>query len=475
MADANVLNDFPDRLSPMLVKELRQGMRAKTFVSLFLALQVFLLLILLISFSAAGLANNEAGTTISGIVFLFYALAVLVVQPLRGMGALSGEIKSNTIDMMVLTRLDSWRIVGGKWVALLAQSALILVATMPYLVLRYFFGGMNLFAELTLLLLIFILSAGLCALTVGLSASGAIISRLLPIAGTIAMVFGIFGTCFDRSAMKELLEGLSMTTATQRYVILSMVLLTIYLAWLALSVGASQIAPMAENHSTRRRVIGLAMTIAAGLLAWRADFNSEAFIFLMLVVVGPILIVTLGEGQQLIPRHCQPFVKYGLLGRIAGRVLYPGWVCGVPFVILLLTITTVIFYLFHRHEKTLDSEDLLVSLSIINGLIFPRAVMVGWIHKVKQVLPMYLLIGVSSGLAGVIIYAMAESTKAPAVMAVFSWIPAVNLFWGMDRSSDRETAMAVGCACLALYLMLLLITALMRFHKVRSIEADAAA
>ena len=33
------LSDFPDRISPMLVKELRQGMRAKTFIVLFLALQ----------------------------------------------------------------------------------------------------------------------------------------------------------------------------------------------------------------------------------------------------------------------------------------------------------------------------------------------------------------------------------------------------------------------------------------------------
>lgn len=29
------LNDFSDRLPPMLVKELRQGLRAKTFVGVF--------------------------------------------------------------------------------------------------------------------------------------------------------------------------------------------------------------------------------------------------------------------------------------------------------------------------------------------------------------------------------------------------------------------------------------------------------
>ncbi len=36
---ADRLADFSDRLSPMLVKELRQGLRAKTFVIVFLLLQ----------------------------------------------------------------------------------------------------------------------------------------------------------------------------------------------------------------------------------------------------------------------------------------------------------------------------------------------------------------------------------------------------------------------------------------------------
>ena len=47
MADVNHLTDFPDRLSPMLVKELRQGMRARGFTMLFLIFQCLLAFILL--------------------------------------------------------------------------------------------------------------------------------------------------------------------------------------------------------------------------------------------------------------------------------------------------------------------------------------------------------------------------------------------------------------------------------------------
>ena len=143
------LTDFSDRISPMLVKELRQGLRAKTFIVVFLSLQVFLAVML---FSAgAASTSDHVGTVISGIIFTFFAIAVLVVQPLRGTGALSSEVKGNTIDMMVLTRLSAWRIVFGKWVAIVSQSALLLSTIIPYLILRYFFGGMNLLGEMVFL------------------------------------------------------------------------------------------------------------------------------------------------------------------------------------------------------------------------------------------------------------------------------------------------------------------------------------
>ena len=98
-----------------------------------------------------------------------------MVQPLRGISAVATEIKQNTIDLMVLTRLSAWRIVWGKWCAIMGQSALILLAILPYLILRYFFGGMQLFAEMALMLYLFVLSGALTAFTVGLSAVGSVL------------------------------------------------------------------------------------------------------------------------------------------------------------------------------------------------------------------------------------------------------------------------------------------------------------
>jgi len=163
------ISDFSDKLNPMLVKELRQGLRRSGFVILFISLQAILAFILLFT---AGFASSEnAGHLLSRTFFFLFSCAALIVQPLRGISALSSEIKADTIDLLCLTRLSTWRIAFGKWISLVGQSALILTAIIPYLIFRYFFGDMQIFSEIMLLFSIFIASATLTACTVGLSST----------------------------------------------------------------------------------------------------------------------------------------------------------------------------------------------------------------------------------------------------------------------------------------------------------------
>ena len=114
---------------------------------------------------------------------------------MRGINALSSEITGNTIEMMVLTRLSAWRIVFGKWIAIVSQTALILVTIIPYLILRYFFGGMILAGELVFLALMFLTSMSLTAVMVGLSGNSTKLVRLFPILGIIFWRMSVRDTC----------------------------------------------------------------------------------------------------------------------------------------------------------------------------------------------------------------------------------------------------------------------------------------
>ena len=77
MNKADHISDFPDKLNPMLVKELRQGLRGLGFVALFIAIQAFLCLILLIT--SATESQENVGNLISRIILFFFSIAVLVI------------------------------------------------------------------------------------------------------------------------------------------------------------------------------------------------------------------------------------------------------------------------------------------------------------------------------------------------------------------------------------------------------------
>jgi hypothetical protein len=476
------LDEFSDRISPMLVKELRQGLRAKTFVIVFLGLQALLAVVLL---SAIGAASPErAGQTVSTVIFFFFSLAVLIVQPLRGIGALHNEIKGNTIDLMVLTRLGAWRIVLGKWVAIVSQSALLLTAIAPYLILRYFFGRMNLFAELNLLALVFIGSAVFTALTVGLSAIPSILIRgLLPLIFAVYLGGGIFAISFEsRGGFSELIEFCSLQETGSGWVLLGGLVAAAYFGWSALALGASMIAPMAENHSSVRRLVALAAVGAFAIVAAIADFSREALGPILLLFCAPAIAIALTEPLQLLPPVCRPFLRFGAAGKLAGRFFYPGWPSGVLFTGLLIALGTFVI-LNHMsasrpHGWHFEPRFQIMMLGSLGTLLLPGLVMRMFPRKLPQTFAIYLLIlailiAIAIGLAVV-----AEEVSDDSFLWAFAWVPPVqfNLLAEVRQTtaSDFLPLLVTGMATCALYYLGLLLCAVRNFHLIREVEAEAA-
>ena len=110
--------DFSERLSPMLVKELRQGMRSPVFVWGLIVMNVFLSVNVWLTM----VEPEESG--LHRAFFGAFCALVCGLLPLRAAGALHDELKGNTIDTLIMTRLTGWRITLGKWVAIVAQQLL---------------------------------------------------------------------------------------------------------------------------------------------------------------------------------------------------------------------------------------------------------------------------------------------------------------------------------------------------------------
>lgn len=436
--------DFPDRLSPMLVKELRQGLRTRSFIGVFLTLQIVLGIILLGAGTAA--TSDQAGSTISNIIFIFFSIAVIIIQPMRGMTALSAEIKSNTIDMMVLTRLSAWRIVAGKWSALVSQSALIMVTIIPYLILRYFFGGMNLIGEVVMLILIFISSATLTAITVGLSASPSVILRsILPMVGIplgayAALMMILFS---GMGGSGSVFDFFSLESTESKIAISLYITACVYYGFFLLSIGTSLIAPHAENYSTLRRVIACFVTIAAAVIGVIFCDDVDVMLVVYYLIFAPIFTISLTEFGTLVPPVVHQFNRYGMIGRLLGIFLLPTWATGVFFCYLLTFIAGI--SLFFVRDSYINNDSIIVGMGLISGMVFPALL----VNLFKMYGPSrvsnYILFSVASGIIALTLMGIAESLSNKAFLWLFVWIPPVSMIM-TDGGGINDDALLVATA-----------------------------
>ncbi|MFY7817846.1 MAG: hypothetical protein ACOVRB_05710 [Akkermansiaceae bacterium] len=464
------LNDFSDRLPPMLVKELRQGLRARTFVGVFLGLQLFLGVVMLFATTASGL--DGAGEAVSRIIFLFFSLAVLVVQPLRSINALHTEIKSTTLDMMVLTRLNARRIVAGKWASIVGQTLLLFVSIVPYLILRYFFGGMNLFAELLALGSIFLFSACLTAFNVGLSSNAAIIVR-----GIVPLIIAVFIFGFLMAMVGEFddfLEFFTLADPDSIAIYWGLLLGSVYLAWIVFGIGVSAIAPAAENHSSLNRIVTLVMMAIAGLILYLAHADAIIIPFIIGAVAFPGLLASLTEANGLLPRVTLPFVRRGAVGKFFGLFLYPCWTSGVHFSALLCLLVLAIggFVANTTASYRFGEEEFVVLCSLIGSALFPALFLAFFQKRIQNRLGLYLAILIASFGLMLALVAVAESTNADSSMWLFAWLPPVHLYL-IDNAASDTVVMMTSLVVTSLYMGILLIHAWSRYKVVRQAEKEA--
>jgi hypothetical protein len=318
--------DFPDWLPAMLVKELRQSLRAKGFVGLFLLFHLVAVLVFWWTLEinvASGL--RETFNWLNGVFWGLLNVVLLLVVPLRGLGGLRTEIDNRTLDLLVLTRLTAWRIVLGKWVALVAQAALFLVAIMPYGVVRYFFGAVDLTGDLRQAGWMFLLSAALSGVALWVSGLPKLFRVILPILlffslqsyGIVSVMAMMFGGRAGPGGGPGLpfvswgwsgLAGLALVT----------------LVFLGLAVR--RIAPPAENHALSARLLALALLLISGVAglvvgpfggSWAMAFGLEA--------IALVAAVEMAHDVMPMASHWRPWLGGGELRTLFGRLMLPGW------------------------------------------------------------------------------------------------------------------------------------------------------
>jgi len=391
---------------------------------------------------------------------------VLVIQPLRGIGAVSSEVKAGTIDLMVLTRLSAWRIVFGKWVALVSQSALLLTAIIPYLILRYFFGEMDLFAELLLLGCVFLGSMLFTAITVGMSASSSVLIRgILPVLGSPFLVFMILGFCLS-DGIEELIDFFTFTDPDSPTIFGVCLGLGLFLAWTAIDFGAGIIAPLAENRASLRRLLILVIAVIWAVACHWVD--QEWMLLAIAVLLTPTIAMALTEPAALLPIVCSRFTRFGLPGRLAGRVLYPGWPSGVIFVILI----AVAIFVGAVFVDAGDEGNILLS-SWFGSLILPALCVLPFDKKIRNPFAIYTLIIVGAFTFTLILAGLSEAMNDEEFLWVFCWLPTTHIVLAVSGLADDEAIMAGSVVWNAVMLLALFLVSMTRQGDILTAEQQA--
>ena len=349
MTETLTLSDFPDRLSPMVVKELRQGMRTRAFAIVMLTLHLVLVVLTLLG--GGGARSEIAHAWFDGIV----TLVLCLILPLRGFSAVADEIRAGTLDMLALTRLSAWRIVYGKWLSIAAQSLLIALSILPYVVARYVHGGLDLFGEMLALGGKSLAGLVLAAFIVALSTQRNFWLRLL-VVGLPMLMGGCGMMSYMMSRMGGMSPGLRFSisgpfaafTADGAAEVLLVLALAAWAVFYFLSLAATRIAPAASLLSVPKRLVHLAAMGIAWAVSWSQGVDAVAA-----GLIGFIMLDVLTEPVNTVPSVYAAFYRRGLPGRLGMWLLAPGWVTGFFFTALLTAGTAALAFSMSGAEQAL--------------------------------------------------------------------------------------------------------------------------
>jgi ABC-type transport system involved in multi-copper enzyme maturation permease subunit len=146
-----IKHDLPERLDPMMAKELRQSLRRSGFVLPFLAIQFFALVAMVSEFRNGHTAADSGFAGVlnpwlvasSGPFWIVVAVVCMVLMPLGGLVLMGQELEEGNHELLLLTKLNRWKVVVGKFITLWGLSVVTFVSLLPYMVVRYLVGGIE--------------------------------------------------------------------------------------------------------------------------------------------------------------------------------------------------------------------------------------------------------------------------------------------------------------------------------------------
>jgi len=189
------LSRLLERVNPIVIKEVRQGLRTKSFWIFFGLMLLACLVIALVAFGV----TQDSGLETSGPGFFsafFFTLSTVCffIIPYNAYRSLAREREEETWVLLTLTGLGARRVLRGKLTSALVQALLYASAAGPFVLFSYYLNGIDLLSILITLALgfgfmLFLISIAVSAATLAESRVMRAVIHLGLLASLLAMTF----------------------------------------------------------------------------------------------------------------------------------------------------------------------------------------------------------------------------------------------------------------------------------------------
>ena len=192
MSATSLTERLEERAGPLVLKEVRQGLRAKVFaISFGLLLLACLVVALVAAADGSSSYDDRLGRQYLAVFLAGLSLVSFFVIPYTAYRSMAREREDETWVLLVLTGLSSRSIVRGKVASALSQALLYGSACAPFVLFSYFLNGVDLLTVVAALVMASTWCVFLVSVAVAMACEAS--DRLMRAGVHLLVVFGCLG------------------------------------------------------------------------------------------------------------------------------------------------------------------------------------------------------------------------------------------------------------------------------------------
>lgn len=287
------LDDLSDRLNPILVRDVRQGLRTRVFTASFALMLVLCVLVALTAW--AGSSGPARGRETFLAFYFGLSSALLFLLPLGTFRSVQADRRDERWSTLALTTLQARQLVRGKVFGALVQGMLYASAAAPFLLFSYFLEGVSLVSVALVLTLTLVAHVGLVVLSTAWATFGTSgLARTFTLASLGVLLGGIVLSSMP-IAEDMLRTNWGSFDSDDLLAIAAFALFVVTLTVVLFELAASRLAPSNLNTAAGfRSAVAVHLLPMAALVHLKAMGNGATHFAFALMVYGSIVAFVVG-------------------------------------------------------------------------------------------------------------------------------------------------------------------------------------